>query len=80
MQHGMGGDPGVWMTKPLLSNTNLPMAVQFARMGHDIYCTGNRGTKYSQENDYYTIDQAEFWQMDWRMYGTYDFPAFVTEI
>ena len=44
-------------------------------MGFDIYLTNNSGVKYSQENDMYTVDDKEFWQIDQRTYGVYDIPA-----
>lgn len=49
-------------------------------MGFDIYLTNNSGVKYSQVNDKYTVDDREFWAMDWSKYGVYDLPAAVTEI
>lgn len=49
-------------------------------MGFDVYLTNNSGVLYSQENDKYTVDDEEFWAMDWSKYGVYDLPAAVKEI
>ena len=49
-------------------------------MGFDVYITNNSGVQYSEVNDQYTIDDPEFWMMDWRKYGVYDIPAAVKEM
>ena len=56
------------------------MAYTFALDGFDIYLTNNSGVKYSQVNDVYTVDDCEFWLMDWVKWGSYDIPAAVKEI
>ena len=49
-------------------------------MGFDVYLSNVAGSHYSQVNDYYSSADPEFWQIDWRQYGQYDMPAFVSEI
>lgn len=57
-----------------------PMALKMADRGYDVFLTNNSGVTYSQKNDSYTIDQPEFWAMDWTKYGVYDLPAAVEYI
>ena len=61
-QHGMGGSAINWTT---VSYGDEPLAFQIAKMGFDVYLPNNSGTKYSQEHILYTIDQPEFWALDW---------------
>jgi len=42
--------------------------------------TNNSGVEYSQVHDTYTIDDPEFWAMDWSKYGVYDFVTAVEYI
>jgi len=49
-------------------------------MGFDIFMTNNSGVQYSQVHDVYTVEDKEFWMMDWSKYGVYDFPAAVKAI
>lgn len=85
MQHGMGGSGANWligirdMITPAQRATK-PMAVQLVELGFDVYLTNNSGVQYSQVHDTLTVDDNEFWMMDWSKYGTIDFPAAVTEI
>lgn len=72
----MGSNGTEWATDHALGG-KTPMAFQFARMGFDVYITNNSGVQYSMENDMYTENDPEFWQMDWRKYGVYDVPALV---
>ena len=74
----MGGNSEVW-TYALRPNSTS-MAFQFAEMGFDVWLANNSGTKYSLEHDVYTVEDEEFWQIDWRINGIYDTPALVNEI
>ena len=85
-QHGMGGDASEWVSsinqmlpEPIRSDKPT-LAVQMMEMGFDVFLANIAGCRYSQENDNYTPEDPEFWQMDWRQYGQYDIPAFVGEI
>ena len=77
-QHGMGGNALGWTTA--LFPDVVPMAIQIAKMGFDVYMPNNSGVQYSQKHILYSIDQPEFWAMDWEKYGVYDFPACVKAI
>jgi len=82
MQHGMGGDSSVW-TETFNGATHedkIPMAFQFAEAGFDVWIPNNSGTKYGWEHEVYTVDDKEFWDLDWTVNALYDTPAIVKEI
>jgi len=76
MQHGMGGNSIVW-TEALRHDANEPMAFQFAAAGFDIWLANSAGNRYGWNHDTLTIDDKEFWNIDWRHGGVYDTPALV---
>ena len=75
MQHGMGGKSTVW-TYALRPN-NMPMAFQLAAAGFDVWLANNAGTPYGWKHDTLTVDDKEFWEIDWRHNAVYDLPALV---
>ena len=49
-------------------------------MGFDVWLQNNSGVEYSQTHDVYTVDDKEFWDIDWQTFALYDFPALTREI
>ena len=39
----------------------VPMHLQLADAGYDVFIGSNRGTKYCQKHETLTIDDPEFW-------------------
>lgn len=58
----------------------LPLALQLAEAGYDVWLGNNRGTEYSQEHETLTVDQAEFWDWSWAEMGLYDCVANITKM
>ena len=56
------------------------MSYKWALEGYDIYLTNNSGVLYSQEHEYLTVEDCEFWKKDWVAWGSYDMPAAIREI
>ena len=59
----------------------IPMAMQLADMGYDIWLGNNRGTEYSQQHKTLSaVDDPEFWSWSWAEMGIYDDSANITFI
>ena len=68
IQHGDSSDGADW----LKNYWDLPMHLQLAEAGYDVWVGNNRGTEYSQVHDKYTVDDKEFWAWSWAEMGIYD--------
>ena len=80
MQHGMGGSAASYLEESMFSPGEDILMKRLAMMGFDVYMANNSGVKYCQENDFYTVEDEEYWAMDWSTYGVYDLPALVKVI
>jgi len=88
VQHGFLQDAASWIhsyaTEPPLVDPSyepgLPMALQLADLGYDIWLGNNRGTEYSQGHETLTALQHEYWNWTWSEMGLYDDPANITFI
>jgi len=69
IMHGAAGDGATWIDD---YKTGLPMHLQLAEAGYDIWIGNNRGTEWAQEHVSLTVDQPEFWQWSWAEMGIYD--------
>lgn len=58
LMHGAGGDGATWIDD---YKEGLPMHLQLAEAGYDVFIANNRGTEWSQGHVKYTVDQPEFW-------------------
>ena len=58
IQHGDSSDGANWLAG---YTYGVPMHLQLADAGYDVYIGSNRGTKYCQEHETLTADQPEFW-------------------
>jgi len=77
--HGMGGDASEFLSTLPMSGKK-PMAIQLGEMGYDVWLVNNRATAYSNQHDFLENTSKEFWSIDWRDYGSKDFPAVVAEV
>ena len=87
-QHGMGGTGASFIGgadcfscdehEGYENNASLP--TQLAYMGFDVWLQNNSGVEYSQTHDVYTVEDEEFWEIDWQTFAQYDFPALTREI
>lgn len=69
IQHGDSSDGSNWLAG---YQYGVPMHLQLADAGYDVYIGSNRGTKYCQEHETLTVDQPEFWLWSWAEMGIYD--------
>ena len=53
IQHGDSSDGSNWVAG---YNYGVPMHLQLADRGYDVYIGSNRGTKYCQEHETLTVD------------------------
>ena len=58
IQHGDSSDAADWMDNYW---DGLPMHLQLAEAGYDVWIGNNRGTEYSQGHTSLTTDDPEFW-------------------
>ena len=69
IMHGALGDGASWISD---YTEGLPMHLQLAEAGYDVWIGNNRGSEYSQDHTTLSVDQAEFWQFSWAEMGLYD--------
>ena len=69
IMHGAAGDGATWIDD---YKTGLPMHLQLAEAGYDVWIANNRGTEWSQEHITYSVDDPEFWEWSWAEMGLYD--------
>jgi len=69
IQHGDYDDGAGWLNGYA---TGLPMHLQLAEAGYDVYIGNNRGTEYCQEHVSLKVEQKEFWEWSWAEMGIYD--------
>ena len=77
IQHGDYSDGTLWLSA---YPEGLPMHLQLAEAGYDVYIGNNRGTQYSQGHETLSVDDPEFWQWSWGEMGIYDDVANVRAI
>ena len=70
LMNGLACDAASWVDSRDTSVRPIPFRL-FDR-GFDVYLASNRGTKYCQKHQTYTIDQPEFWAWSWAEMGIYD--------
>ena len=75
IQHGDTSDGASWLGS---YGTGVPMHLQLADAGYDVFIGNNRGTEYCQEHETLTVDQEEFWAWSWAEMGIYDDVANIT--
>ena len=76
LMHGDYSDGARW----LAGLAGLPMHLQLAEAGYDVWIGNNRGTEYSQQHISLTVDQPEFWAWSWAEMGIYDDVALIRAI
>lgn len=69
IQHGDYGDGAEWLGAYA---DGLPMHLQLAEAGYDVWIGNNRGTEYSQKHITLKKWQPEFWAWTWAEMGIYD--------
>ena len=70
IQHGDMDDGANWMS---YYYEGLPLQLQLAEAGYDVYIGNNRGTNHSQERtDGLKPEDKEFWNFTWADMGIYD--------
>ena len=75
----VGEDSVAWINfDPQDSLTPTPLRLYDD--GYDVWMANNRGTKYSQQHEFYTIDDNDYWQFSFAEMGLYDVPANIEKI
>ena len=69
IMHGAAGDGATWIDD---YKHGVPMHLQLAEAGYDVFIANNRGTEWSQEHEKYTVDEPDFWKWSWAEQGLYD--------
>ena len=62
IMHGAAGDGATWIDD---YKHGVPMHLQLAEAGYDVFIANNRGTEWSQEHEKYTVDEPDFWKWSW---------------
>ena len=76
IMHGDFGDGTGWFD----SYYGLPLHLELAEAGYDVWIGNNRGTEYSQEHETLSIDDAAFWDWSWAEMGLYDDAALIKKM
>ena len=50
----------------------VPMHLQLAEAGYDVWISNARGTEYSLGHESLTTDDSEYWAFSWAEFGRYD--------
>ena len=69
IMHGDSSDGANWLNG---YSYGLPMHLQLAEAGYDVWIGNNRGTEYCQKHETLTVNQPEFWEWSWAEMGIYD--------
>lgn len=77
--HPMGGNSDFW-TDPGTHMLNLPMMLQAAASGFDVWLWNARGTSYGLTHDEYDYTQPEFWDFTFFDIGTKDIAEMVRHV
>ena len=72
IQHSMSYDAAKWLSS---YTSGVPMPLQLADAGYDVWMGNNRGKEYSQTHVRYSVDDAEYWNFGWAEMGLYDVVA-----
>ncbi|KAJ7544203.1 hypothetical protein O6H91_09G069400 [Diphasiastrum complanatum] len=74
LQHGLlqGGD--CWVLNP----PGQSLGFVLADAGYDVWIANGRGTQWSRHNEYYSVNEKEFWDWSWDELAAYDLPAVLT--
>ena len=76
IQHGDSSDATDWLD----NYEGLPMHLQLAEAGYDVWLGNNRGTEYSQGHTSLSVNDPEYWAWSWAEMGIYDDVANVKAI
>lgn len=71
IQHGFTQSSEGWMINDF--KNSLP--VKLIEAGFDLWLGNNRGTKYSQVSDKWTMAEKQYWEFSFQQMGAYDAPA-----
>lgn len=71
IQHGFTQSSEGWMINDF--KNSLP--VKLIEAGFDLWLGNNRGTKYSQVSDKWTMAQKQYWEFSFQQMALYDAPA-----
>ena len=52
--------------------TGVPMHLQLAEAGYDVWISNNRGTEYSLGHETLTTADEAYWAFSWAEFGVYD--------
>lgn len=79
--HGLGGDSREWLgVTDLFHEGKLPQAMQLAHRGFDVWMGNNSGTYFCYQHETLTINDPEFWDVDWVDFGVSDTKAQIEHI
>lgn len=77
LQHGLLMTSDVWCVM-LNKDDNLPF--RLCELGFDVFLGNNRGNKYSNKHDTFSVSQKEFWNFSIDEFALYDTPASINYI
>ena len=69
IQHGDMSDAASWLG---YYEDGLPLQLQLAEAGYDVWLGNNRGSEYSQVHKTLSANDPEFWQYSFAEMGRYD--------
>ena len=72
MVHAMSQNAEEWIDPAAMLIPNLPLSMQLAADGYDVWFANLRASKYGAVHDTYTITDAEYWDFTWYDQGVED--------
>ena len=77
IMHGDFGDATDWFDS---YDEGLPLHLQLANAGYDVWIGNNRGTEYSQGHETLSVTDDAFWDWTWAEMGLYDDVALIKKM
>ena len=76
LQHGLTSSADCWVW----NDGDWNLGVRLLQKGYDVWLGNNRGNKYSEVNNQWSISQREFWDFSFQKLGKYDVPTQISQV